>query len=125
MDVSQEREKAMGFAKALPVVGEALAHLIGTSYDAIDRLRDPAGAARVDRMRYQNPLDMAGTYPLPRAQLDRFLFKIKMTDLARASQLEVLAKKAARVKPPEFGVTFTLERSASVCVPDTSWPKRL
>src|ERR1700761_8918242 len=31
----------------------------------------------------QNPLDQAGTYPLPRAQLDRFLFKIKMTYLAR------------------------------------------
>ena len=27
----------------------------------------------------QNPLDLAGTYPLPVAQLDRFLFKIRMT----------------------------------------------
>ena len=26
----------------------------------------------------QNPLDLAGTYPLPIAQLDRFLFKIRM-----------------------------------------------
>ena len=25
----------------------------------------------------QNPLDVAGTYPLPLAQLDRFLFKIR------------------------------------------------
>jgi MoxR-like ATPase len=54
----------------------------------------------------QNPLDLAGTYPLPRAQLDRFLFKIKMTHLARDGELAVLSKwKAARAKPCEFGVT--------------------
>src|SRR5436190_1626474 len=39
----------------------------------------------------QNPLDLAGTYPLPRAQLDRFLFKIKMAHLSRAHQLEVMS----------------------------------
>lgn len=39
----------------------------------------------------QNPLDMVGTYPLPLAQLDRFLFKIRMTHLAREAELEVLA----------------------------------
>lgn len=38
----------------------------------------------------QNPLDLAGTYPLPVAQLDRFLFKIRMTHIDRASELEVL-----------------------------------
>lgn len=54
----------------------------------------------------QNPLDLAGTYPLPRAQLDRFLFKIRMTYLQRADELDVLAKwKAARKKPPTFSVT--------------------
>ncbi len=38
----------------------------------------------------QNPLDSIGTYPLPSAQLDRFLFKLKMTHIDRASELEVL-----------------------------------
>ena len=38
----------------------------------------------------QNPLDLAGTYPLPVAQLDRFLFKIRMEHIDRASELEVL-----------------------------------
>src|SRR5262249_55066859 len=53
----------------------------------------------------QNPLDLVGTYPLPRAQLDRFLFKIKMSHLARDRELEVLTKwKSARAKPPSFGV---------------------
>ncbi len=27
----------------------------------------------------QNPLEMEGTYPLPEAQLDRFLFKLKVS----------------------------------------------
>jgi MoxR-like ATPase len=38
----------------------------------------------------QNPLDLAGTYPLPVAQLDRFLFKIRMTHIDREAELDVL-----------------------------------
>ncbi len=38
----------------------------------------------------QNPLDLAGTYPLPTPQLDRFLFKIEMKHIERAAELEVL-----------------------------------
>ncbi|MCU0697548.1 MAG: AAA family ATPase [Myxococcaceae bacterium] len=38
----------------------------------------------------QNPLDSVGTYPLPMAQLDRFLFKLSMKHIDRASELEVL-----------------------------------
>jgi len=42
----------------------------------------------------QNPLDLCGTYPLPAAQLDRFLFKVKMSYLDRDSELDVLARRA-------------------------------
>lgn len=38
----------------------------------------------------QNPLDAIGTYPLPLAQLDRFLFKLVMKHIDRDSELEVL-----------------------------------
>ena len=38
----------------------------------------------------QNPLDIAGTFPLPSAQLDRFLFKIRMTHIVRDAELKVL-----------------------------------
>jgi MoxR-like ATPase len=44
----------------------------------------------------QNPLDLAGTYPLPVAQLDRFLFKIRMTHVARDAELEVLSTARER-----------------------------
>lgn len=39
----------------------------------------------------QNPLDLAGTYPLPTPQLDRFLFKVRMEHISREAELEVLA----------------------------------
>jgi MoxR-like ATPase len=54
----------------------------------------------------QNPLDNAGTYPLPRAQLDRFLFKVRMTYLTRDSELEVLAHRPTG-KPAAPRTTFT------------------
>lgn len=44
----------------------------------------------------QNPLDLAGTFPLPAAQLDRFLFKVKMRHISREAELEILASFRAR-----------------------------
>jgi len=44
----------------------------------------------------QNPLDLSGTFPLPSAQLDRFLFKIRMVHIPRDAELEVLASIKAR-----------------------------
>ncbi|MEO0325113.1 MAG: AAA family ATPase [Myxococcota bacterium] len=38
----------------------------------------------------QNPLDLAGTYPLPSPQLDRFLFKITMAHVPREAELALL-----------------------------------
>ncbi len=38
----------------------------------------------------QNPLDLAGTYPLPAPQLDRFLFKLRMDHIDRDAELRVL-----------------------------------
>ncbi len=44
----------------------------------------------------QNPLDLAGTFPLPAAQLDRFLFKVKMVHINKEAELEILASYKAR-----------------------------
>ncbi len=43
----------------------------------------------------QNPLDLVGTFPLPSAQLDRFLFKVRMRHISRAAELDVLANARA------------------------------
>ena len=40
----------------------------------------------------QNPLDLAGTFPLPNAQLDRFLFKIRMVHIDNRSELDLLMR---------------------------------
>jgi len=43
-------------------------------------------------MATQNPLEMEGTYPLPEAQLDRFLFKLMVEYSSRAELAEVLTR---------------------------------
>ncbi len=40
----------------------------------------------------QNPVEMDGTYPLPEAQLDRFLFKVQIDYLPLAQEIEVLRR---------------------------------
>ena len=40
----------------------------------------------------QNPVETAGTFPLPEAQMDRFMMKLSMGALGRAQELEVLAR---------------------------------
>lgn len=41
----------------------------------------------------QNPIEQEGTYPLPEAQLDRFMFKIEVSYPDRREELEVLRLK--------------------------------
>lgn len=59
----------------------------------------------------QNPLDLAGTYPLPVAQLDRFLFKIRMAALDRTSELEVLRSIHRRREGAAEAALPTVSRS--------------
>ena len=49
----------------------------------------------------QNPIDQEGTYQLPEAQLDRFLFKVLVTYPTREEELQVLDLMASSAKPPE------------------------
>lgn len=39
----------------------------------------------------QNPIEQDGTYPLPEAQLDRFMFKIELGYLSEAEEVEVVS----------------------------------
>ncbi len=43
----------------------------------------------------QNPIDQEGTYPLPEAQLDRFLLKVVVPYASRADLTEILARTTA------------------------------
>ena len=43
----------------------------------------------------QNPIEYEGTYPLPEAQLDRFMIKVESSYPQEAQELELLARTAA------------------------------
>ena len=45
----------------------------------------------------QNPVEQEGTYPLPEAQVDRFMMKLKITYPTKAEEKEIL-KRMARSK---------------------------
>jgi len=47
----------------------------------------------------QNPIEMEGTFPLPEAQLDRFLLKIFMQYPGRDEELEILERYTIRSEP--------------------------
>ena len=53
----------------------------------------------------QNPIEQAGTYPLPEAQLDRFLFHLKLDYPSKKEEIDILnlsEKKANNKKPLPF-----------------------
>ena len=49
-------------------------------------------------MATQNPVEQEGTYPLPEAQLDRFMFKMSVGYPDRADEDEILARRITRGK---------------------------
>lgn len=50
----------------------------------------------------QNPVEYEGTYPLPEAQLDRFLLKLTMPLPERADEMEVIRRHAAGFDPRDL-----------------------
>ena len=46
----------------------------------------------------QNPIELEGTYPLPEAQLDRFMFHIRIDHPPEADELEVVMRTTALVE---------------------------
>jgi MoxR-like ATPase len=58
----------------------------------------------------QNPIEQEGTYPLPEAQVDRFMLKLKITYPTRAEERQIL-DLMARVTPlPEVKPVVTPEQ---------------
>jgi MoxR-like ATPase len=52
-------------------------------------------------MATQNPLDQEGTYPLPEAQMDRFMMKVVVNYPARDEEKEVLRRMSSTTTTPE------------------------
>ncbi len=49
-------------------------------------------------MATQNPIEQEGTYPLPEAQLDRFLMKVELDYPTPSEELEILRRDSARLQ---------------------------
>jgi len=63
-------------------------------------------------MATQNPIEQEGTYPLPEAQMDRFLMKVHLTYPAAAEELEILRRDTRRLTegwPAELQAVLTEE----------------
>lgn len=51
----------------------------------------------------QNPVEYEGTYPLPEAQLDRFLLKVTLPVPPREQEVDILRRHAAGFDPRDLG----------------------
>jgi MoxR-like ATPase len=58
----------------------------------------------------QNPIELEGTYPLPEAQLDRFLFNVLLDYLSAEDELEVVTRNTTRMELPEVKACTTPEQ---------------
>lgn len=54
----------------------------------------------------QNPLEQEGTYPLPEAQMDRFMFKVLVDYPTKADEMEIL-NKMSRDNIPQIQATIS------------------
>ena len=60
-------------------------------------------------MATQNPIEYEGTYPLPEAQLDRFLLKIRMGYPSVQQEIEVLRRAENKQPIQEIGAVMTVD----------------
>ena len=65
-------------------------------------------------MATQNPLENYGTFPLPEAQTDRFLMRLKLGYMTREEELKVLSSVPATSKIAQLEAVVTPEETAAL-----------
>jgi MoxR-like ATPase len=76
----------------------------------------------------QNPIEQQGTYPLPEAQLDRFLFKIMIDHPSRDEEREIVRRHGQRSAMPrleDFGLAAVADSAVLAQMRDTVTRVRL
>lgn len=63
----------------------------------------------------QNPIEQEGTYPLPEAQVDRFMLKVLVDYPDRSQELEIL-KKTSFSRPDDIAPVITCDELAAMKV---------
>lgn len=62
----------------------------------------------------QNPLEQEGTYPLPEAQVDRFMFKCLVETPSKADERRIMQRFAEKAVRPEAKTVVTREAIATL-----------
>ncbi len=52
----------------------------------------------------QNPIEQEGTYPLPEAQVDRFMLKLKISYPSRSEEIQIMDRMTSSEKPSAHAV---------------------
>jgi MoxR-like ATPase len=100
--------------RAPPKTQAALLQAMNEREVTIDGTSHPLGEAFMV-VATQNPIEQQGTYPLPEAQLDRFLFKIVVDYPSRDEERGILARHGHRSAMPrldEFGLGPVIQPDA-------------
>jgi MoxR-like ATPase len=97
-----------------PKTQAALLEAMQERHVTIDGISHPL-SPRFTVVATQNPIEQQGTYPLPEAQLDRFLFKHVLDYPTPEQERAIIVAHGARsgqMDPAAFGVAAVLERAA-------------
>ncbi len=94
--------------RASPKTQSALLEVMEESHVTVDGVTHSAGRPFMV-IATQNPIEQAGTYKLPEAQLDRFLIKTSIGYPDHASTVEILAGSAERDRSSHLTPLITTE----------------
>ncbi len=70
-------------------------------------------------MATQNPIEQEGTYPLPEAQVDRFMLKLKITYPSKAEEKQILERMSGHKIPSASGIISSDQIAAIRAVVDS------
>jgi MoxR-like ATPase len=99
--------------RASPKTQSALLEVMEESRVTVDGVGYPVGAPFMV-IATQNPIEQAGTYPLPEAQLDRFLMKTSLGYPDHDTAVDLLADAAVRNRSAGVGALITSQAVADM-----------
>lgn len=99
--------------RASPKTQSALLEVMEESRVTVDGVRHEAGRPFMV-IATQNPIEQAGTYRLPEAQLDRFLMKASVGYPAHEAGVEILAGSASPDRSRNLGAIITTQAVADM-----------
>src|SRR5438128_298671 len=91
--------------RATPKTQSALLEAMAERNVTVDGVTHPLPAPFLV-LATQNPVELAGTFPLPEAQLDRFLFKLTMGYMSRDTEFEVMFDNSVQLSIEDLGAVI-------------------